>query len=278
MRTRAPASDLRSTAGVALPVVLLGLLAISIVVSGVVVSTSMESAISSVHRGSVESLYRVEEGIETYVATTGSAPGPLQTGTFDVALPQGRVQVTVERLAARVGAQTTDTTYSVIARAAGAGGSRRVAAMFTRQFDLRPSLSLSAGIPSGLVLGADTEIKGNADVKRKPSGLLGACGRDTANTKVTMAVDARVELKGSAKHQIADDTTRATWTRHEMVREVLGIESLSMLIPRADITFGHRSRHRQRLHQGGGRRPLRRGARGHAPLVHAADRRRHRRG
>jgi len=230
---------LRCRRGIALPVALVGLLIVAVLVTTIVVTASTEAAASMAQQDATRSIYLAQTGVEHFVATTGTRNQPLATGTQTFATPDGPVRLTVQHLLTRV-RQTgvIDSTYSVTAEPVRVAGARSVAAMFTRTFTPVPPTTLSANVPSGLVLGANTDIRGNANVSLGPSGQLGSCGKTQADTKVTMASDAQVTLNGAAASNIGTDTTRAWWNKQQMVQQVLGVESLESLVPRADISFG----------------------------------------
>ena len=70
--TRTPAGPLAATPlgrrGIALPVALLGLVAVSLMVTTVLLTSSTESAVGAAHVDAARSLYTAEQGLNTFVS------------------------------------------------------------------------------------------------------------------------------------------------------------------------------------------------------------------
>lgn len=94
--------------GIALPLALLGLVAVSLLVTAVLVSSSTEVAISSAQQDATRDFYRVESAIEGYVAQNASAFNPVVSVDFTGA-GSGPVRLGVSQLARTV-TQTTNST------------------------------------------------------------------------------------------------------------------------------------------------------------------------
>src|SRR5690606_834846 len=70
--------------GVALPLALVTLVLVSSLVAGALVTSSLEFVISESHQESIDAFYRVDGGIEAYLAEHGGAL-PAVAGTGEVA-------------------------------------------------------------------------------------------------------------------------------------------------------------------------------------------------
>lgn len=95
--------------GIALPLALLGLVAVSLLVTAVLVSSSTEVAISSAHQDATRDFYRVESAIEGYVAQNASAFAPVTSVDYQTDANAAPVRIGVSQLARTV-TQTTNVT------------------------------------------------------------------------------------------------------------------------------------------------------------------------
>ena len=154
--------------GVALPLALVGLVAVTLLVSTALVTSTIELAISSAHQAATESLYLAEGGLEAFVAARGTVLHEIAgTGSIDFSPPGGApVQITVVHLGNR---QTADSTslrlFSV--RSTPAQGGRSVAAQVTQM--LVPPRPLALDITSALMAGGHLDVAGtDARVNGRP--------------------------------------------------------------------------------------------------------------
>lgn len=153
---------LRGRRGVALPVALVGLVAVSLLVTTAVLTSSTEYAISSAHSNGARSLYDAESGLQEYVRQSSMLPGALPVGqTQTIVLDEtgGRVQVTPARLG-----QTGQTiTYALLAQPVNQAGQplgRAVVAMI--QQNIPDPTPLDMNVTSAVTLGGDLRVRGNA--------------------------------------------------------------------------------------------------------------------
>jgi hypothetical protein len=153
---------LRGRRGVALPVALVGLVAVSLLVTTAVLTSSTEYAISSAHSNGARSLYDAESGLQEYVRQFSMLPGALavgQTQTIVLAQTGGRVQVTP----ARLGQAGATITYALVAQPVNAADQplgRAVVAMIRQ--NVPPANPLSTNITSAITLGGNLHVNGNA--------------------------------------------------------------------------------------------------------------------
>lgn len=95
--------------GIALPLALLGLVAVSLLVTAALVSSSTEVAISSAQQDATRDFYRVESAVEGYVAQNASAFAPVTSVDYQTDANAAPVRIGVSQLA-RVVTQTTNAT------------------------------------------------------------------------------------------------------------------------------------------------------------------------
>ncbi|MGI9189060.1 MAG: hypothetical protein ACR2F9_02855, partial [Longimicrobiaceae bacterium] len=214
--------------GIALPLALLGLVAVSLLVTAVLVSSSTEVAISSAQQDATRDFYRVESAIEGYVAQNASAFNPVASVDFTGA-GSGPVRLGVSQLARTV----TQTTNSTTIR---------------RTFSIRGQ-PLSGGQPQGRMLVAmvddevtiptfTTNIEGAATITSKEVRIGGSsfvsgktdtrlCAGDPAKADtvaaVTLAKDSQnVDIKAKnidgGLDEVKKDTLRS---RAELAAYVL---------------------------------------------------------
>lgn len=153
---------LRGRRGVALPVALVGLVAVSLLVTTALLTSSTEYAISAAHSTGTRTLYDAESGLMEFVRQRAMNPAPLAVGqpqTIVLNETGGRVRVT----AARLGQVGADIVYALTAQPVNAGGEplgRAVVAMIRQ--NVPPPTPLSTNITSAVTLGGDLSVRGNA--------------------------------------------------------------------------------------------------------------------
>src|SRR5215207_3767979 len=90
---------LRDRRGVALPVALVGLVAVSLLVTSALLTSATEGAISAAQSSSARALYDAEGGVQQYLTQVVAGTAPLQAGTRTVTLASGaRVAITTTRM------------------------------------------------------------------------------------------------------------------------------------------------------------------------------------
>lgn len=181
----------RDRRGVALPVALVGLVAVSLLVTTALLTSSAESAISTAQANGARALYNAEGGLNEYLRQTAVAAVGLTPGQQTVTLAESgqRVRVTVARLRRTTQGQATTSTYSLTAEpvtAQGAVRGRAVVAMV--QEYIPPPVPLDMNITSAITLGGDLDVNGNSFTV---NGRYNGCG-------VVAGVDAVRSASGSA--------------------------------------------------------------------------------
>lgn len=184
----------RDRRGVALPVALVGLVAVSLLVTTALLTSSAESAISTAQSSGTRALYNAEGGLNEYLRQVAVAGAALTPGAQTVTLAESgqRVRVTVARLR-----QTTPTaagsftaTYSLTAEPVTAGGQttgRAVVAMVQQYAP--PADALAMNVTSAITLGGNLDVNGNAFTV---NGRFNGCGVAKGVDAVRSAVDSNI--------------------------------------------------------------------------------------
>ena len=149
--------------GVALPLALVGLLAVSLLVTTAMVTSTTEASISAAHQDATRALYRAEGGLQAFVAANGvnlvpGAPAVLYTppgGTAD-----DQVVITPVHVMDRPLAAGATLRVFMISSRSQAAGSRQVVA--TLRQVIPASLPLNTNVQSAITLSGNLNVNGNA--------------------------------------------------------------------------------------------------------------------
>lgn len=149
--------------GIALPLALIGLVAVSLMVTTALVTSSTEAAISTAHQDATQSLYTAEGGLHAYTAQNGVAlvPGTATTRY----LPPGAgtrdsVVIRTTHLGDRaLGGGSILRMFSIGSRSI-ANGSREVVAMMRQVFP--PGTPFKTNVQSAVTLSGNLSVNGNA--------------------------------------------------------------------------------------------------------------------
>lgn len=191
-------SGIRGRRGVALPVALVGLVATSLLVTTVLLTSSTESAISAAQASGARALYNAEGAVSEVLRVNAQAQTPLAPGAQQVTLAESgqRVRVTTALLQSVPDAAVPNNpnvwtrTYSLTAEPVDAAGNtegRAVVAMI-RQRRPRPD-PLEMNITSAITLGGDMHVNGNAFTV---SGQFSGCGVQGGVDAVRSASDSEI--------------------------------------------------------------------------------------
>jgi hypothetical protein len=233
----------RDRRGVALPAALVALVAVSLLVTTALITSSAESAISTAQANSARALYDAEGGLNEFLRQTAVAGVALTPGQQTVTLQenQQRVRVSVARLRRTAQGQALTSTYSLTAEpvtAAGVPRGRAVVAM-VQEF-IPPPVPLDMNITSAITLGGNLDVNGNAFTV---NGRYNGCGVTAGVDAVRSAVDSEIEtnnerhmdnfqgvndLGQNTKGRAAID--RSTLTRDQLADNVLAGRSLEEII------------------------------------------------
>jgi len=240
-----PIGRARGRRGVALPVALVGLVAMSLLVTTALLTSTTESAISAAQAGGTRMLYSAEGGLNEVLRAAAVAQAPLVAGQQTVTLQetQQRVRVTTALLHAEVDPgypNAWQRTYSLTAEpvdASGATRGRAVVAMI-RQERPRPD-PLAMNITSAITLGGDMHVNGNAFTV---SGQFSGCGMQGGVNAVRAASESDITTNNNShmnNFEGYDDggyTTgtaaieRSDLTRDELAENVLNGRSVEEII------------------------------------------------
>lgn len=236
--------------GVALPVALFGLVAVSLLVTTALLTSSTEYAISAAHRTAAGSLYTADAALEQYIFTRAQAGGAFMRATTNgVAQGPGgkRYTIQVARLswtsvatatpATTVGAQEL---FSVVAQPEDGRG--RGVGAFLRL--LRTANRLNTNINAGATSGGDLKVSGNATISDGRSGVNYCnAARDSAVSDFAVQVTrgSEIDLGNNAANNLEGVADTADFRKDSLAHHVLGPGvTLLSLADMAQIKFGER--------------------------------------
>lgn len=261
MRPSRPAGSMLDRRGVALPLALLGLVAVTLLVTTALVTGSTESALSLSQQSASQRLYLADAGIEAFLrnrwdAVGTNTPQPLQGGRDSLTLNGQTVVIDVSRLRreqdtipeVRDGAGVIISpqriqrmeTFSLVGSPR--RGGRAVGAMYTTRsewstanLNINSAGSVAADllrIPgnSGAMSGVDQS--GCADMY---DGTEGGTDALQISDSVRLDLDTARVLEGDSGHA---RVTRTDMNRYEFALHVLGGNTPEALAASADLKFG----------------------------------------
>jgi hypothetical protein len=245
-------SGVRGRRGVALPVALVGLVAMSLLVTTVLLTSTTESAISAAQANGARALYNAEGGLHEYLRQMGAgqlALDPLNPTTVQLPESGQRVRVTTALLhsvpddAARPDRAWTRT-YAMTAEPVTATAEVRGRAVVAMVRQRRPPpVPLEMNITSAITLGGDLRTNGNAftvsgkDQCRASAGVeavraatdskicpQGKCDSDDKMDNFEGVNDAGTAVTGRAAIE------KSNMTRQQLADNVLSGRSLEEVI------------------------------------------------
>jgi hypothetical protein len=236
---------LRDRRGVALPVALVGLVAVSLLVTSALLTSATEGAISAAQSSSARALYDAEGGVQQYLTQVVAGTVALQAGTSTVALANGaNVAITTTRMRhtpfGTAGGFTA--TYAVRAEALSEAGAARGRAVIAMVNVTRPPPNpMQTNITSAITLGGDLHVNGNAFTV---SGYDACSSTDRDVQAVRSARDSEIttnntnhmsnfEGKGTNGSTTANGWNaieRTSLTKEQLAENVLGGTTISALI------------------------------------------------
>lgn len=236
-------STLADERGAALPVALFGLVAVSLLVTAALLSSSNEVALSRAHQDGTRSIHAGSAALEEFVAAraamTVDTEQRLTSGPLSIALANGEPYVvTVTELFRGAvvdlpgGAVERRETYSIVAQPQ-TGHGRGVGALVEA---VRVAGAFGLNIDSGLALGSHATISGNVTIS-DGSDAGAACDSASAPNAIRHASDTTLEGQGTA-HDIRGAVVRDPRTASELMSHVLGNRSLAELTELAQLRFG----------------------------------------
>jgi hypothetical protein len=234
---------LRDRSGLALPLALIGLVAVSLLITTAIVTSSNEVALSFGHQRGAKGLYRADEALERYVAgRAGVAWSPgvqkLATGSSSVQLADGSVynlriaELSRQRATDPGGSVTRTEVFSVMAEPSGGRG-RSIGALLRA---VRTSPPVTLNINSGLTLGVNTTVSGNATISDGSDGGAGCSPDSAAEHAIVYGSDNTVSVDGSAN--IVGTTQQDTLSGAKLIAQVFNGMTIDELATYANIRFG----------------------------------------
>jgi hypothetical protein len=234
--------------GVALPVALFGLVAVSLLVTTALLTSSTEYAISAAHRSAAGALYNADAALEQYVfdrARSGLEKYMLPTQDAVAQGPDGKsYRIQVDRLsllpdaASPVGFITGTEVLSLVAlpqdgRGRGVGAFLRV----TRRL---PALNTS--INAGATSGGNLAVSGNATISDGRSGTnYCGIGNNQSDYAVQVTKNSTITLSGNSGENLEGATNVTDYDKSKLEENILGPGvTLRSLADRAHIKFGAR--------------------------------------
>ncbi|HEU4561976.1 MAG TPA: hypothetical protein VFS20_29385 [Longimicrobium sp.] len=226
--------------GIALPLALLGLVAVTLLVTTLLLTSGTEFAVSASQREAGRSLYDASGAVEQYVsqraqlaAANSFVEGPAATSfdgvNYTLSLAQLSRKITLETADST---RATDT-WSITAvptsgRGRGVGALLRV----NRALD-----KLTINVTAGATSGGNFSVGGTSTISNGRSGQVGCANGDTVRNSVQVTAGSQISVNGNPTLQGKGDT--ATFTKEQLVQQILGANvTLDTLMKYATIKFG----------------------------------------
>jgi hypothetical protein len=245
--------------GVALPLALIGLVAVSLMVTTALVTSSTEAAISTAHQDATQSLYTAEGGLHAFTAENGASLVP-GTGAIRYlppgAGPRDSVVIRTTHLGDRSlgGNGSVLRMFSISSRSI-ANGSREVVAMMRQVFP--PGIPFKTNVQSAVTLSGDLHVHGNAFTVNGRLQTGDTCAKDGVaavhhadSSKITVNNpnhwDNFLGTDENGNNTSGSDALKNSNTsKEQLIQQVLGLEdgmTLQDLIDRipADKKWGPR--------------------------------------
>jgi hypothetical protein len=246
LRARAPRAPRRAFTplgreGIALPMALLGLVAVTLLITTLLLTSGSEFAVSAAQRDASKSLYTADGALQQYVATQSQQAASstrFVEGTSTFTYRSTDYTITSARLARRQTDtdSTTDATdtWSLIAAPKSPAHGRGVGALLKVSRHLRKmTLHVNAGATSG----GNIVVGGSSTISNGRTGQIGCSRTDTANASVEVTSGSKITVNGNPTLQGKGDTS--TVRQDTLMSYVLGHNmTLDSLAKYATIKFG----------------------------------------
>ncbi|HEU4456579.1 MAG TPA: hypothetical protein VFR81_26160 [Longimicrobium sp.] len=231
--------------GIALPLALLGLVAVSLMVTAALLTSSTEVAVSGAHRDAATGLYNSNGALEQYVATRAAinptAANPrLAEGPGTVVGPDGRTYSLrvglLERESGSTGAGAAtqmfmDETFSIVA-APPQGRGRSVGALVRSR---RTLLNARFNVNAGFTSGGNVSIGGSSLVSNGATNQV-AC--DSSAAPYSVEVTQGATINAGAKN-VEGATKVSSTQKTQLMNQVFGSGiTMETLAQSASIKFG----------------------------------------
>jgi hypothetical protein len=236
--------------GVALPVALFGLVAVSLLVTTALLTSSTEYAISAAHRTAAGSLYTADAALEQYVFTRAQLPGAfMQATTNGVAQGPGGKNYTIQvaRLSWMPAAAPNPATqvaatelFSIVAQPQDGRGRGVGAFLRLRRLADRLNTNINAGATSG----GNLSVSGNATISDGRSGVNycnAAADSAISDYAVQVTKGSKIDMGNNAGRNLEGAADTADFRKDSLAHYVLGPGmTLLKLADMAQIKFGDR--------------------------------------
>ncbi|CAA9346108.1 MAG: hypothetical protein AVDCRST_MAG89-2871, partial [uncultured Gemmatimonadetes bacterium] len=217
----------RDRSGAALPVALMGLVAITLLVTAALFTSSTEYAISGAHRLAASSLYSADAALEQYLANqvgTNANAWLTVTNAGAVQGPDGTAYtVQVDKLRDSIVIKSDPMkrfeTYSLLVQPAGGRG-RGVGAFIRVE---RQADRLGTKINAGATSGGDLKVSGNATISDGRSGTNYCNAADNqSDYAVQVTAGASIDLGNNATKNLEGVADTADYSKEFLEENVLG--------------------------------------------------------
>ena len=221
--------------GIARPVALVGLVAVSLLVTTALLSSTAESAISQAQTNAARALYQAEGGLHEFMRARAAAGLGITAGTSTVTLPEGgTVQITAAILRhSETAADEISRTISLLAEPVSNGqvAGRAVVALIEQNGEY---VTMDLQVDEGAVVGSDLEVGGSSQIIDRSR----LCSDTTDVGAIRHSADADVDTTGSGV--VSGRVTESANTGEDFEREILNGRTLDELAELAEIQFGSR--------------------------------------
>jgi len=229
--------------GVALPLALFGLVAVSVLVTAALLTSTVELAVSRAHQAAGRSLYEADHAVEEFVARAAAMSTDLHLrlvpGSYSAPGGSAFIIDVSELYRSGIiviagGGTERREVYSLVARPS-SGRGRSVGAMIEA---LRSDGGFGLTLDSGLTLGTNRSIHIGAGARISDGSTAGvSCESAAAGVAMRYGSDASFELQGSAEG-ITGTIVQDSLEGRALISQVLGGRDPSELSALAQIRFG----------------------------------------
>lgn len=232
----APFARLHDRSGVALPLALFGLVAITIMLTATLLTSTTEAAMSNANLDATRTLYTAEGAVQAYVASRGANLLPVTNLDWTIPGTTDRARINVVLVGRVPGNIAVDPPFGPTDRYAvtaeplvnGRAG-RGVVAMVTLPSGFR---NMNLNVNAGATVGSDLNVGGNSKVVDRSA----ACSDTTGSAAVTHADGTSVTTSGSGT--ISGAVQENSRSGYEFVNWVLNGRTLAEFSEVAEIKFG----------------------------------------
>jgi hypothetical protein len=226
-------SDMGDRRGVALPVALFGLIIVSVIITGVLLSSSTEAALSIAHQDATRGLYVAEAAAGSFVAREPITGPETRSYTPPTRPSSEAAMITIERMLKGTFGDNVplDSTYLYAVTAMPAKGGRGISTQV--QVD-RMAMRTFAGDISSALTCDDCSVGGNSTISNGGDGKYCAA-EDSVTNAVTYAKDGGFGTKGSAT--VRGEEHHSDLNADQLFKQVLGAPIRDFAFA-ADLKFG----------------------------------------